>query len=390
MGVVAALLLLSAGGWVGYLVGTAPWLLPDGSELTGGNASGANASSRTPSTPADPSYRHVPETGNRTDVTRVLSIDERHEVSEGRKNLTSLIWRDGLPTGRLPDTVETNVEVSALEPITNEGRTDRLVVRMRHGVTSVAYVLHPKDPGPNTSTAVLYHQGHGGNITEDAEMVDALLANGYTVVGFSMPLLGPNSNPLATTRHGVVRLTEHDDFDAVRTEDFSPLSYYLTPPVTAINYLEASGEYSRYAMTGISGGGWTTTMTAAVDTRISESYAVSGSLPLYLSGEPPNDGSLGHYEGGSARIHTHYSYLDYYLLAAVGEGPRKHVQYLYQYDPCCNAGVGYRSYEGYLERTSSDLGGSFEVVSNDDHRAHSYANRTRRQILEKLSEGTET
>ena len=35
-------------------------------------------------------------------------------------------------------------------------------------------------------------------------------------------------------------------------------------------------------MIGISGGGWTTTVYPAIDTRISESFSVAGSLPLSL------------------------------------------------------------------------------------------------------------
>ena len=40
--------------------------------------------------------------------------------------------------------------------------------------------------------------------------------------------------------------------------------------------------FKRYSMIGLSGGGWTTVVYAAIDERISDSFSVAGSIPFYL------------------------------------------------------------------------------------------------------------
>ena len=61
--------------------------------------------------------------------------------------------------------------------------------------------------------------------------------------------------------------------------------------------------YKRVVMVGLSGGGWTTTVAAAIDPRIDLSIPVAGSLPFAMrtahAGDPYHD--LGYYEQQRAR-----------------------------------------------------------------------------------------
>src|SRR5438445_13772028 len=104
-------------------------------------------------------------------------------------------------------------------------------------------------------------------------------------------------------------------------------------------------------MSGISGGGWTTHLYAALDPRIKESFPVAGSLPSYLRTGACGSFETGDYEQNPAvsSIVSHFynniaSYLDLYILASYGEG-RKQIQILNQYDACCFAGIRYLTYE---------------------------------------------
>ena len=59
--------------------------------------------------------------------------------------------------------------------------------------------------------------------------------------------------------------------------------FFLEPVVQNINYFRSvTPDAKDVTMIGLSGGGWTTSMAAAVDTRIKLSIPVAGSAPLYI------------------------------------------------------------------------------------------------------------
>ena len=58
-------------------------------------------------------------------------------------------------------------------------------------------------------------------------------------------------------------------------------SYFIEPVVLSINHALALGyDPHRIYLMGKSGGGWTTTLAAAVDPRITVSFPIAGSVPL--------------------------------------------------------------------------------------------------------------
>ena len=124
-------------------------------------------------------------------------------------------------------------------------------------------------------------------------------------------------------------------------------------------------------MIGISGGGWTTTLAAAIDPRIKISISVADSLPLYLRTPPcaaPDEPVT------SSRIDPSLlsiaDYLDLYVLGSYGRG-RAHLQVLNQYDPCCFAGVRYLTYSDIVKDIVNGLGaGRYEVFLDSSHDLH--------------------
>src|SRR4051794_4575344 len=110
---------------------------------------------------------------------------------------------------------------------------------------------------------------------------------------------------------GVVDLRGHDTLPLYAQVYFgSPVHYFMDPVVTVVNYLRAQYAYTSISMVGLSGGGWATTLAAALDPRISRSFPVAGSLPLEL--RTPEE--RGDWEQAVPELYAIASYLDLYVL----------------------------------------------------------------------------
>ena len=148
---------------------------------------------------------------------------------------------------------------------------------------------------------VIVHQGHGLGLVGIGvdTLITELHAAGYAVVGCVMP---------------------------PEPHDGIPLSTFLWPVHAAITHAFATlPGLKRVCMTGISGGGWTTTLCAAIDWRIRASIPTAGSLPLYMAGDRDAEQLLPGLEP--------LTYLDLYAMA--GLHPRTSTQVLHSQDVCC-------------------------------------------------------
>ncbi|WP_327588911.1 hypothetical protein OHA25_19185 [Nonomuraea sp. NBC_00507] len=149
------------------------------------------------------------------------------------------------------------------------------------------------------------------------------------------------------------------------------MKYFLEPVAVCLNYLKSKyivhgfPRYSEYDMIGLSGGGWTTTVYSAIDSRIRSSFPIAGSIPLYLRG---NGAATGDREQTYSDFYKISGYLDLYILGSAGSG-RKQVQILNRRDNCCfgadqhdatRAGSTYdqsvRDYESRVQKTVAALG----------------------------------
>lgn len=119
----------------------------------------------------------------------------------------------------------------------------------------------------------------------------------------------------------------------------SSLRFFLTMPVLCLNYAQSLGRFSNYAAAGLSGGGWSTTLWSAVDTRITRSYSVAGSQPIYMR---PANGSLGDAEQVWPEFYQGCGYLDLYLLTA----HNRYAEQIYNYaDDVCFGAAQYAAVE---------------------------------------------
>jgi pimeloyl-ACP methyl ester carboxylesterase len=143
--------------------------------------------------------------------------------------------------------------------------------------------------------------------------------------------------------------TSHDDMFTNPAQQLqpgrgSPLQFFLEPVARVLHYLETT--YPALAvfphMVGLSGGGWTTTVYAALDPQIILSFPVAGSLPFDVRGS-----SDYHAEEQWPDFYALAGYKDLYILGsygaalaspgAFGSPPlwRRQTQILNQHDDCC-------------------------------------------------------
>lgn len=318
----------------------------------------------------------------RTDVGSLIRINNELDVLSKRNDLIEYIWKGDFPSDSNMLIVEV-LEDSGYSDIENLEKIDAFIVIMEHEVPNLAY--HFKAYNPNGGL-VIYVQGHKGDFYWGKDVIEFFVNNNYDVLAFSMPLMGPlNKYPSADTDFGSLLLADHNAFFYLETEDFSPIKYYVHPVAVALNYLE--GNYDTISMTGISGGGWTTTLYSAIDPRIDKSYPVAGSHPFYLyTNNLRNDYSLGgDYEYFVKDLYEISNFLELYILGSYGEG-RNQVQILNEFDDCCYAGQGYLTYEGIVSSKVSSLGsGKFEVFPDTSHQSHNISAVALQVMLEDLN-----
>jgi len=139
------------------------------------------------------------------------------------------------------------------------------------------------------------------------------------------------------------------------------MRYFIEPVVLTINYALNLGYKSIY-MIGKSGGGWTTTLAAAIDPRIELSFPIAGSIPLNFHHkswdfeQEPRPGD----------IHWYLSQCNYTCLyaLAVMEPNRYSLQVLHERDPCCYYGQGrHEGIQTYDREVSNSLVPSNERFS---------------------------
>ena len=330
--------------------------------------------------PAGPAeLETIPDVYFETDVASLLTIHRPEDAKRLRRSLVELLWGEAMLPDSLPAKVEGNL---GLPPGATPAlaRLDRLTVAMKFGMTSVVHLFHPAEAN---GRAVILHEGHQVDPEQTQGQVDRLVNNGYVVALFFMPLTGPNSQPtFESPRLGLIHLTHHEMLQHLTLERGHPMRYLLEPVIVMTNYLERELGIGSVSMVGLSGGGWTTTLVAAVDPRIAKSFPVAGSYPIYLrSGTPEN---WGDWEQTEPRVYNQVNYLELYVLGSFGEG-REQLQVVNQYDSCCLRGLRWQTYRDVVTERVEQLGaGRFDVLLDGTHREHKISTFAMDSILDKL------
>ena len=328
---------------------------------------------RQEATPPDYSYRL-------TDVEALIRIRGTEDLSARRRALRNLVFgAEEIPRDLRPSSVEEGIRDARFEEIPSLRRIDRLTLVMEPGVDSKIYHLHGRG---GSGSLVLYHHGHGGGFHFAVDAIRAFLDAGHDVIAMSMPLEGMNSRPVVTIPEaGTILLSSHGwlmYFDR-------PLRFFMEPIAAALNHALAAEPYARVAMVGFSGGGWATTLFAAMDERVSLSYPVAGTIPDYLRADLGQGSPAPDAEQAWIPLIRTANHLEMYVMGASGEG-RRQVQLLNHGDmqfPHANARD---SYEGIVAERVASLGpGSFRVFVDPQSRGHELSAGSLAHILADIS-----
>lgn len=323
-----------------------------------------------------------------TNVHELISIREKNDAQTRQFELVSFIWGpNGLPKDQ-PARIEKGIDDKRYSDLTNLKQIDRVTVNMEWGLTSTAYHFIPAQ---GNNKLIIYHGGHDGDFIVAKDLISFFLKNGFSVIGMSMPLEGLNNHPVVELeRVGKVQIAFHDQIKLLKMKSGHPVQLFLTPVAVVLNYTQPLG-YDSVFMTGVSGGGWTTTMYAAVDSRIARSYPAAGTLPLHLradrnrtnSAQSPAD--WGDYEQTIPELQSIANYLDLYILGSLGEH-RKQLQIINRNDPCCLGGEAFRAYEDVVNERVRGLGaGSFSVYLDTKNRKHSISDEAMNVIVQDIN-----
>lgn len=297
------------------------------------------------------------------DIRRLISLDSVDAVSRRRKALLSE-FRGAVC---LHDSRASKVEQVPQRDDSPSTLGQVLLVHLPHGFTSRVQFF--KAPISNKQL-VIYTTGHDGQSSRDLQVVDDLLRGGFDVAVHDLPLSGKKIQPVISIQNvGRVQITHHDQMRLLETADFNPLILFVEPIACLVNYFSRGAGYLRISQIGVSGGGFVSTLSAALDPRIANTYSVSGVYPAFLRFANPRTSS-GDYEQVNRSFLDHGSDIDLYIMAAAGEG-REYVQIFNEFDPCCYAGRRFQSYSGIVSAHVEELAsGRFEAwldVGNFEH-----------------------
>lgn len=321
---------------------------------------------------------------------RELAIQSRSDTARTRERLIQFVWG----AKRLPQNRPVQVNRSVPSPIAdleNLKRVDALFIAMECGQQTVTYHFIAQHPNRRL---VIVHQGHVCELDQYGvgDLIRDLLREGYSVLGAYMPQCRPGDcTGSCTARHNAM-------FTSLVPSAGSPMRFFLEPIAVSLNYLESrhrADDFPRYRefnMAGLSGGGWTTTVYAALDPRIRLSFPVAGTMPLHLR----SGGSIGDTEQTLPAFYRIAGYPDLYVLGAFGRG-RSQVQILNRRDDCCFGEAQHRgppSYDeavrGYEKTVQEKLralrSGSFRVEIDEVAPSHLISsNASRNTILRELN-----
>jgi pimeloyl-ACP methyl ester carboxylesterase len=321
-----------------------------------------------------------------------IGINSEQDIITKREKLIQHIWGDtGWPVNRLVDCIEAGITYteSGKTPYQclynasgNLKQIDRYKIFLPNSFVSKVYHFRPIK---SINKVFLYHTGHAANFhvedcmsnndgIEPGLVIPRLLKEGYDVVVFMMPLAG-NDYPTVEVGHNVGQIkfpfgtVGHNlMFDYLD----HPYTYFIEDMVATVNYLVKNYKYSDYYLMGLSGGGWTTTLYAAIDPRIKYSFPVAGTIPTYLRvGGSIGDAEQGYYEEYDPDgLYSIANFEELYVLGSYGDN-RRQIQVLNEFDDCCFSGITYPNWMEDVKSTMKKLGkGEYDFYFEQDTKTH--------------------
>jgi hypothetical protein len=324
------------------------------------------------------------------DPTTQIRFRTAAEASERRAALLRYVWGAPSLPATMPDVTAGVAFPAGADDIDRDDveSVDLLYATISDSpLRGRSFLFHPAVKNENTDRVVIVHQGHARTLEAGVgKTAGHLLHRGFTVVAMAMPLYGWNGLDAAI-------FNSHDAmFASADPADGSIFRPFFEPVVQNVNLVLATMPGLRdISMIGLSGGGWTTALMAAVDPRISLTIQVAGSVPLYVWDDarwPSGDREQWHTpmfdediapDGSGGGVAT---YLELYALGGLGEG-RRAIQVTGEFDPCCFSGRYSDSYASIVQSRVAAIGaGSWTHVLDSTHASHLISDFTLASVLD--------
>jgi len=329
-------------------------------------------------------YQEISPTKN------LISFNNISDIDNTKQMLNQYIWNNP----ELPDDLVTkhkyDVQDSIISKLKNLERIDSFTIEMNHGMNSIAYLFLAEN---TDNKLIIYHQGHNAislndfdnhSFDQDIPLIQNFLDNNYSVLIFSMPGKGMNNEPIINhEKFGTLKINSHNHFEFLETKNFHPLRFFIEPIVLTLNQIEKDYSFEKFSMIGLSGGGWTTIVISAIDDRISESYSVAGSFPIWLRSDSRD---FGDYEQTIPEFYQIANYEELYFLGAYGDN-RSLFLFYNEFDSCCFSGQLYEKFPfgDSIKNKLAEFGKyNFDIIIDHDQTEHIISDYTLGKITTQI------
>lgn len=332
-----------------------------------------------------------------------LNLTNTASVTSLRNSLISEVFNGlGLPAGATADTLTIGYSGTVHQTSTGAltGCTaDRLVFNETDNQTYVwssrIYII--RKTGGTHAKISLVIGGHGSE-TAHVNMIQDFIDNDVDVIYCVMPDVTQNSetNP-GITYPGV---GAHNDIKSSGLDNgtYNPLTLFFSDKIKAINYVAANYSYTSIYAAGCSGGGWTSIVLAAMDTRISKAFDIRGFTPWnyvtntaladYEQGPVITATNFGLADGNSSpQLTTNYTAINYFDLCILASSGGRQLHMVHHYnDSCCHGSFVYSLFYPRLAKDASDLGGTVEMnmMTDPAYTTHGFNTPDRAYVISKI------
>jgi hypothetical protein len=285
-------------------------------------------------------------------------IPDLTALEAARTTLRTEVFGGALPIDLATKAIDASPPVTGLA---NLSKVEKLTIPGEADVKVKPRLWTPN--GARTDVVALIWAGHDAGAANNGIRdfaLQPLLTAGVTVVTMVLPDGANDYTSGGPSQHGANQ---------------TPYAKWARQAVVAINTLLAMYPGAKVLMTGISGGGWATTLCAALDPRITTSVQFVGSIPefIYVNVD---------YEQWLTQITANY--LDLYLLASANG--RRHRQVLHENDDAGFTRAAYNSRPPYapgLSARAAALGGYYDLTWFN-YSAHALNTDSRALLLSEL------
>lgn len=308
----------------------------------------------------------------------------------------------GLPSRAIPDSTTIGYTGAIHQTLTSAltGCTvDKLVFNEtdNQGYVWSNKVYHVKKTGGARSKISFVVGGHGSELYHK-EMIQAFIDADVDVLYVAMPSTqqntetNPNINGIGVNAHNDMRTGGLDN------GTYNPQHLFFFDKIMALNYIAANYSYINYYTAGCSGGGWTSIMLAALDTRISKSFDVRGFTPWhYVSVAANSDWEQGPIivkttfvvgDGNTSPQQTiNYTAINYFDLCILASSGGRELYMIHHYDDsCCHGTFVYNLFFNRLKADAALYGGSvyLNLLTDPAYATHAFNVPDRAYIISKI------